>query len=553
MLEIYTLVTKHKLPNYRGARIPLPTNLNINRWRQATEDHHDKQVADFLAYGWPVSYRGPVPTTQLGNHASAKAYTRDIRKYTDLEVKEGAMLGPFPCPTFYPWSHISPLLTRPKKQSEDRRVILDLSWPQPPGHSVNGGTPSHQYLDQDYKLKLPSAMDLAALIVKAGRGAHIYGVDIARAYRQLPLDPCDWPLVGLKTQEGFFTDLSLPFGLRWAAMACQRTMDVVAHLSSKQGATVIVYIDDLAGAASTQQEAHRQFDVLRQVIEHLGLQEAKHKASPPSQSMVWLGLLFDTINMTVSIPQGKLDDITATLQDWQQRATAHKTQLQSLLGSLFHIAQCVPPARLFLNRMLATLRECPQVGRVVLGDDFRKDMAWFQKYMAVTNGVYLLDQDFGTPVIIQVDSCQTGAGGICDKQAYHVQYSEELLKRGLDICHLECLNALAAVRLWGPVLKHRNIQLQSDSATAVAVLQAGRGRDPLLQAAARELWLLSARHQFHLSVTHVPGEQLLTTADALSRFHLGPQFRNLVDTLIEHHGVTIMDTQPAMFKPPLDW
>ena len=101
---------------------------------------------------------------------------------------------------------------------------------------------------------------------------------------------------------------------------------------------LVVYVDDFAGAAASKEEAVRQFNVVRDTLQRLGLEEARHKASPPSQIMVWLGLLFNTKDMTLSIPPDKLADIHTTLLEWSTRKVAHRQQLQSLLGSLFHVA-----------------------------------------------------------------------------------------------------------------------------------------------------------------------------------------------------------------------
>jgi len=509
MLSIYEAVKAHGVPNYRGARIKLPTNLCLGEWEKEIKDMPDGELLDYLIYGFPVSYRGPIPTPNTANHASALHHPSDVTKYVTTEVAEGAMLGPFAEPLFTPWSHCNPLMTRPKKASADRRVILDLSFPHAPGHSVNGGTPTDVYEDKPYKLRLPTIQDLAALVVKCGPGSFLFSRDIARCYRQLPIDPADWPLVGLHTQEGHFTDLSLPFGLRWAAMAAQRTMQVIAHRCSRDDTDIVVYIDDLAGVATTRQEAQRQFQVLGDAISSLGLQEAAHKASPPAQQMVWLGFLLDTVDMTLSIPADKLRDIDSLLQQWNNRQNANRQQLQSILGKLFHVAQCVEPARKFLNRMLATLRACPQSGYISLDEDFKKDLSWFRRYMADTNGVYIMPQARSPVINIQVDSCLTGAGAVClsQGQCYHQKYPENLLDKDMSICHLECINALAALRLWAPGLRQSHVNLYSDSATAVAVLQEGRGRDVLLQAAAREFWLIAANHDLDLQVLHIPGEQ----------------------------------------------
>ena len=43
-----------------------------------------------------------------------------------------------------------------------------------------------------YKLRLPTCLDLADLVLKHGQGTLLYKVDLSRAYRQLPADPHDW-------------------------------------------------------------------------------------------------------------------------------------------------------------------------------------------------------------------------------------------------------------------------------------------------------------------------------------------------------------------------
>ena len=56
-------------------------------------------------------------------------------------VREGAMLRPFDALPFTPWCHINAVLTNPKKDSQLRRVLMDLAWPHTPSVSVNRYTP----------------------------------------------------------------------------------------------------------------------------------------------------------------------------------------------------------------------------------------------------------------------------------------------------------------------------------------------------------------------------------------------------------------------------
>jgi hypothetical protein len=359
MLDIYLAVTASGVPNFQGLRIPLPTNLNLPQWREAAAGYQDKEVVDLLTYGFPVSYEGPIPTPTFENDSSAKQYSADVEKYVGTETGEGAMLGPFPEEPFTPWCQVNPLLTRPKKDSDTRRVIVDLSWPQPPLHSVNAGTPTETYLGVPTKMKLPSTEDLCQRIRLAGPGCYMYSADVARAYRQIPLDPTGYCLMCVKTKSGYFVDLSLPFGMRWAAACCQRVTSLVTHLLAKRGLDILVYIDDFAGVSRSRESAMQHFNTLQATLRQLGLQEASHKASPPTQKLVWLGLEFNSVDMTVALPKDKLQATLQLVSEWQGKHSATLHSLRVLMGKLLYVAQVSPPGRLFLNRMLATLRSYP--------------------------------------------------------------------------------------------------------------------------------------------------------------------------------------------------
>ena len=49
------------------------------------------------------------------------------------------------------------------------------------------------------------------------------------------------------------------------------------------------YIDDFGGIAMDHHTATHHFRMLQSLLQHLGLNEAAHKASSPAQAMTWLG------------------------------------------------------------------------------------------------------------------------------------------------------------------------------------------------------------------------------------------------------------------------
>ena len=133
-------------------------------------------------------------------------------------------------------------------------------------------------------------------------------------------------------------DVSLPFGLRWAAACCQDVTTLITRALKEDGIEVLAYIDDFGGVAQGKNLAGKHFNQLRKKLQQLGLQEALHKAAPPATNMVWLGLEFDSCSMTVSIPQEKLQEALQLAEEWNKKPSATLHQLRVLGGKLFHVA-----------------------------------------------------------------------------------------------------------------------------------------------------------------------------------------------------------------------
>ena len=110
-------------------------------------------------------------------------------------------------------------------------------------------------------------------------------------------------------------DLSLPFGLWWAAACCQDTTSLITHAFREQDGTVLNYIDDFGGIAGDHHMATLHFHMLQTLLRCLGLKEAYHNASHPAQAMTWLSLRFDTVEMTVTMPPEKLQDTLWFIED----------------------------------------------------------------------------------------------------------------------------------------------------------------------------------------------------------------------------------------------
>ena len=97
------------------------------------------------------------------------------------------------------------------------------------------------------------------------------------------------------------------------------------------------------------------------------------------------------------------------------------------------------------------------------------------------------------------------------------------------------------------MIKEKPGRMYSDSSMAVAILQAGKGRNGHIQACAREIWLSCALHDIILTCRHTPSDSLISTADVLSRCHLGSIYQDRVHEFVRSR-VQIKTVPDAMFS-----
>ena len=183
---------------------------------QQLQGYKDAEIVEWIKYGWPTGRVPSWPEPELSNknHKGAAEFPDQLQKYIKKEIDYAAVMGPFESIPFSDNIGISPLSTRPKKGSQDRKVILDLSFPI--GKSVNDGIPKDSYLGFTAKLTFPKTDDFAFRIFQLGPGCYMFKIDLSRYFRQIPLDPGDYSLIGYVINGKIYFDKVLPMGMRSA-------------------------------------------------------------------------------------------------------------------------------------------------------------------------------------------------------------------------------------------------------------------------------------------------------------------------------------------------
>ena len=491
---------------------------------------------DFLRFGFPLGYVGPISDTEgVDNHPSALQYPEQIDQFIEKEIKLGGVVVPFTAPPFHPWVHQSPLMSRPKAEEGARRVITDMTFPI--DKSVNAYIVKNGVFGIEMEHSLPTVDSLVQYLNTVPRGAYLATMDISRAYKNFLSDPLDWPLLCFSWKGKHFCDITTPFGARASSYHMQTIAKAIVDILAHKGVKALMYLDDLIIISPDRHKAERDYDAARSLLADLALPEAKEKAQPPAQSTKWLGIMIDTKERSLAIPQDKLSQVLELVSKYKKARSMTKKNLQSLLGKLLHVAKCVRPARLFLARLLEALRAM-KGNYLNVNAEMRADMRWFEEFCGQWNGKSYIP-DPAPNRDIHVDACLSGIGGTDGVNAYAGQVAP--VQDGAEnITELEAINVVVALHtLLGPMDMGTHVRIHCDNMAAVQVLQSGRGRNRILLDAARAAWMIQAMLDVRLSYVHVPGVEN-EAADRLSRAHLSHSDHILAHNIVTNQSLNVI-------------
>ena len=554
IIRTHEAIRKSGKPNYKGCRIIIPSKLNLEYLDSNLEDYEDKEALEFIKFGWPLGNIQEVSGShKVANHRSATDNPSHIDSYVDTELKDQAVIGGFDRNPFSSEAFYSPLGSTEKRDSPDRRVIMDLSFPR--GRSVNDLIPRDEYLGEHMVLTFPRIDELIDLVRQKGRGCLLFKKDLKRAYRQIRIDVGSSNLLGFTWRGKLYFDISLPMGLRSSAMCCQRSTLCVRHIFRKHGYELVVYLDDL-GSAESPEKAEEAYNCLGEILERSGFVAKESKSCPPSTKMAFLGVGFDTETLMLEVTKDRLDELLTLLKSWSNRTMASRQEIQSIIGKLNFVASVVRPGRVFISRLLNFLRGLPETGLHALTQEVHKDLNWWASFLPLYNGISMMPMEgWSSPdEVFASDACLVGCGAwVSDiKQYFHTTFPIHIQEAAGHINALELLTIIVACKVWGPPWAGKRILVQCDNEVSVVVINSGRTRDKFLQACLRELHFIAAVHEFEIRGIHIPGI-LNRIPDALSRWSLGPQYEAEFTALVGSQGASEVFVYDGLFDFSHDW
>jgi hypothetical protein len=324
------------------------------------------------------------------------------------------------------------------------------------------------------------------------------------------------------------------FGMRNAPEIADRFSSALVRDAQRNGVVnCMAVVDDFTVNHPCASTCYGQWAWLCGRLRSLGfeLSEGPGKTEVPAQVATVLGLVFDTVHMTVGLDEAKLSKLRASVTAVQQCKKVQRKQLESLVGFLLWVSRVIFAGRSFCHHLKAAVHSVTRASHwVYLNSHCKRELEWWSNVAPALNNQYpilppmpTLWKDF------QVDASTSGGPGgqpcigIWLQGAY-VSLSCAQLSHMYDDCpscdaHIntwELYAVLVCIRLFGDYMAGGHWRVRTDSASVEGWLMRGEARDDARHSFVAEMAATSVAKFFRLTAKHIPGAQNCM-ADALSR------------------------------------
>ena len=128
---------------------------------------------------------------------------------------------------------------------------------------------------------------------------------MARAFRNLRVDPVDVMKLGMTWRDQHYLSSAVVFGWKHGTASFQLVADVISYIMAQEGCKVLTYVDDFLVVAERHM-AQKFYNRLSDLFIELGLPMNIDKRTPPSKVLTCLGISINIENNTLSIDRDKL-------------------------------------------------------------------------------------------------------------------------------------------------------------------------------------------------------------------------------------------------------
>jgi uncharacterized membrane protein YgcG len=303
------------------------------------------------------------------------------------------------------------------------------------------------------------------------RGDWFVKIDLKDAYLTVPIHPSHQRFLQLQWQGRLYQFTCLPFGLSSAPWAFTKLLKPVVAFLRRRGSRLIIYLDDILVIGADRDKLAQEFVFIKSLLEYLGFIVNMEKSiGTPSQVMEFLGLMVNSLSLSVALPEEKVQSIILLCSEARAGTEVSARDLAVILGKLAWATFAIPFAqahyRSIQSLYIPYAKRGDMKAKVELTEAAIRDLDWWLNNLVGANGKSLIEND--PDLVIFSDASLTGWGGFCN--GVRTRGPWPVKDRARHINQLELMAAFHCLRSFANNASRSFIQLQLDNATAVAYI-----------------------------------------------------------------------------------
>ena len=456
------------------------------------ESGYDKEKSKYLIngfrHGFRLEYQGDrkvkmtAPNLKLDGVGSQVTLWNKVMK----EVQAKCYTGPFKMVPFDYYIQ-SPIGLVPKDGRKDTRLIFHLSYPRNTGRSVNANIPKAKC-----SVQYPDFADVIRLCMIAGKSCKIARSDMRAAFRNLGMLPQDFCLLVMKAvspldgETYWFFDKALAFGSSISCTIFQEFSNSIAHIMrfrTKRG--LVNYLDDYLFVHLHKLFCNKQVDEFIKVCKSIHFPVSMEKTFWASTLMVFLGMLIDTVNQTVSVPLDKVQKAFQLINTILSKKKITVCQIQQLCGYLNFLGKCIVPGQAFTRRLYAHAVKQGSNGKLLphhhvqVNSEMKMDLEVWRIFLQHQSCFCRPFMDFSRywqadEIDMFSDATSNkmlGYGAMCAPEWCYEQWCQQFIEtHNPNIAYLELYAVTVGVLNWIHRFANRRVVLFCDNQSVVAML-----------------------------------------------------------------------------------
>jgi len=361
-------------------------------------------------------------------------------------------------------------------------------------------------------------------------------IDLKRFFQQLPLSEEDWPMLGVRLPKDLhalceevetWVSAFAHFGGSPFPAYANAVMSAVSAILRAHGVPNVFITDDVFICAATYDDCMVLLDKAVQILTRLGWKLQDDKIIPPAQQVPFVGILIDSVNQRLSIPQEKLDNYRRTIDRLladDSSGTLLAKELESLVGKLSWVTEVMIAGKAHIWPLRQSLPHGWYHRRNVhatvrLGSEARSALEWWAGYIekALQHPFWVPFWTHATPLHCRTFSDSSGDIGFgltLEETVYQGLWAPETVQESSGF--KELIPILLAVHQLGESARGKIVVVTTDNLGNVIAINKGSCRSARSYKLLALIMELAAEKQIYLVADWSPREQI-DCIDEISR------------------------------------